>query len=164
MRIFVTALALGLATSAFAQGLPHAQIQTLEYKTIDAASVTNDGKPMVVSFWATWCKPCVEELPFFEQLADTCTNKKVKIYLVTTDMRKDIATRVTDFIKAKKLTQQVVFINELNADKWINKVSEEWSGAIPATLMIKGDIGYKHFKEGELTFEELQLLVNQVIP
>jgi hypothetical protein len=79
-------------------------------------------------------------------------------------MRKDIATRVTDFIKAKKLTQQVVFINELNADKWINKVSEEWSGAIPATLMIKGDIGYKHFKEGELTFEELQLIVNQVIP
>jgi thiol-disulfide isomerase/thioredoxin len=140
------------------------QIKTVTPQWIDEINASKGDTLYVVNFWATWCKPCVEELPYFEQLADSCANKKVKIFLVTTDMRKDIATRVTDFIKAKKLTQQVVFINEVNADKWINKVSEEWSGAIPATLMVKGDIGYRHFKEGELTFEELQLLVNQVIP
>ncbi len=140
------------------------QIKTVTPQWIDEINASKGDTLYIVNFWATWCKPCVEELPYFEQLADSCANKKVKIFLVTTDMRKDIATRVTDFIKAKKLTQQVVFINEVNADKWINKVSEEWSGAIPATLMVKGDIGYRHFKEGELTFEELQLLVNQVIP
>ena len=67
----------------------------------------------IVNFWATWCKPCVEELPNFELLAKNYQNKKVKMYLVTTDMRKDIATRVTDFVKAKGLTQQVIFINEI---------------------------------------------------
>ena len=159
MKYFLVALLFGLLGNIQAQ-----QIKTVTPEWIDGIHASKNDTLYIINFWATWCKPCVEELPFFEQLADTCTNKKVKIYLVTTDMRKDIATRVTDFIKAKKLTQQVVFINELNADKWINKVSEEWSGAIPATLMIKGDIGYKHFKEGELTFEELQLLVNQVIP
>jgi thiol-disulfide isomerase/thioredoxin len=159
MKYFLVALLFGLLGNIQAQ-----QIKTVTPEWIDGIHASKSDTLYIINFWATWCKPCVEELPFFEQLADTCTNKKVKIYLVTTDMRKDIATRVTDFIKAKKLTQQVVFINELNADKWINKVSEEWSGAIPATLMIKGDIGYKHFKEGELTFEELQLLVNQVIP
>jgi thiol-disulfide isomerase/thioredoxin len=158
MKYFLVALLFGLLGNIQAQ-----QIKTVTPEWIDAIHASKSDTLYIINFWATWCKPCVEELPYFEQLADTCTNKKVKIYLVTTDMRKDIATRVTDFIKAKKLTQQVVFINELNADKWINKVSEEWSGAIPATLMIKGDIGYKHFKEGELTFEELQLLVNQVI-
>jgi thiol-disulfide isomerase/thioredoxin len=159
MKYFLVALLFGLLGNIQAQ-----QIKTVTPEWIDGIHASKSDTLYIINFWATWCKPCVEELPYFEQLADTCTNKKVKIYLVTTDMRKDIATRVTDFIKAKKLTQQVVFINELNADKWINKVSEEWSGAIPATLMIKGDIGYKHFKEGELTFEELQLLVNQVIP
>jgi thiol-disulfide isomerase/thioredoxin len=159
MKYFLVALLFGLLGNIQAQ-----QIKTVTPEWIDGIHASKSDTLYIINFWATWCKPCVEELPYFEQLADTCTNKKVKIYLVTTDMRKDIATRVTDFIKAKKLTQQVVFINELNADKWINKVSEEWSGAIPATLMIKGDIGYKHFKEGELTFEELQLIVNQVIP
>jgi thiol-disulfide isomerase/thioredoxin len=159
MKYFLVALLFGLLGNIQAQ-----QIKTVTHEWIDGIHASKSDTLYIINFWATWCKPCVEELPYFEQLADTCTNKKVKIYLVTTDMRKDIATRVTDFIKAKKLTQQVVFINELNADKWINKVSEEWSGAIPATLMIKGDIGYKHFKEGELTFEELQLIVNQVIP
>jgi thiol-disulfide isomerase/thioredoxin len=159
MKYFLVALLFGLLGNIQAQ-----QIKTVTPEWIDGIHASKSDTLYIINFWATWCKPCVEELPYFEQLADTCTNKKVKIYLVTTDMRKDIATRVTDFIKAKKLTQQVLFINELNADKWINKVSEEWSGAIPATLMIKGDIGYKHFKEGELTFEELQLLVNQVIP
>jgi thiol-disulfide isomerase/thioredoxin len=159
MKYFLVALLFGLLGNIQAQ-----QIKTVTPEWIDGIHASKSDTLYIINFWATWCKPCVEELPYFEQLADTCTNKKVKIYLVTTDMRKDISTRVTDFIKAKKLTQQVVFINELNADKWINKVSEEWSGAIPATLMIKGDIGYKHFKEGELTFEELQLLVNQVIP
>jgi thiol-disulfide isomerase/thioredoxin len=159
MKNLLFILVFGLMWSLQAQ-----QIKTLTPQWIDEINSTKNDTLYIVNFWATWCKPCVEELPYFEQLADSCANKKVKIFLVTTDMRKDIATRVTDFIKAKKLTQQVVFINEVNADKWINKVSEDWSGAIPATLMVKGDIGYRHFKEGELTFEELQLLVSQVIP
>lgn len=159
MKNLLFIIMFGLMWKAQAQ-----QIKTVTPQWIDEINASKGDTLYVVNFWATWCKPCVEELPYFEQLADSCANKKVKIFLVTTDMRKDIATRVTDFIKARKLTQQVVFINEVNADKWINKVSEEWSGAIPATLMLKGDIGYRHFKEGELTFEELQLLVNQVIP
>jgi thiol-disulfide isomerase/thioredoxin len=138
------------------------EIKTVTPQWIDEINASKSDTLYIVNFWATWCKPCVEELPYFEQLADSCANKKVKIFLVTTDMRKDIATRVTDFIKAKKLTQQVIFINEVNGDKWINKVSEDWSGAIPATLMLKGDMGYKYFKEGELSFDELQLLVSQV--
>ena len=159
MKNLLFIIMFGLMWKAQAQ-----QIKTVTPQWIDEINASKSDTLYIVNFWATWCKPCVEELPYFEQLADSCANKKVKIFLVTTDMRKDIATRVTDFIKAKKLTQQVIFINEVNADKWINKVSEEWSGAIPATLMIKGDLGYRHFKEGELTFEELQLLVNQVIP
>lgn len=159
MRYLLTLVALVLVmNTARAQ-----EIKTVSVNWIDSVRNTPDDTLYIVNFWATWCKPCVEELPYFEQLAKAYAGKKVKIYLVTTDMRKDIQTRVLAFIKAKGLTQQVVFINEINADKWINKVSENWSGAIPATWMVKHDIGFEHFKEGELTYEELELLVKQVV-
>ncbi len=158
MRYLLILLFLGLMINAKAQ-----QVKIVTPTWIDEITTSKSDTLIIVNFWATWCKPCVEELPYFEQLADSCKNKKVKMYLVTNDMRRDLNTRVADFIKAKKLTQQVVFINEINADKWINKVGEEWSGAIPATLMIKGDIGFRYFKEGELTYDELDGLVKQVI-
>lgn len=139
-------------------------IQTVQVDWIDSLRASKSDTLYVVNFWATWCKPCVEELPHFEALANSLKGKKFKMYLVTTDMRKDIATRVTDFIKSKGLTQQVIFINEVNADKWINKVSEEWTGAIPATWFLKGNIGYEKFHEGELSQEELAALVKLVMP
>jgi thiol-disulfide isomerase/thioredoxin len=73
-NLLLALLAFGLTPLAFAQGLPHATVQTLEGKSIDAATLTNDGKPMVVSFWATWCKPCINELnamaEHYEELHD----------------------------------------------------------------------------------------------
>ena len=159
MKKLIALVFLVVAVSTQAQ-----TIKTVNVNWVDSMHTVKNDTLYIVNFWATWCKPCVEELPNFELLAKNYQNKKVKMYLVTTDMRKDIATRVTDFVKAKGLTQQVVFINEINADKWINKVSPEWTGAIPATWFVKGNIGYQKFHEGELTYEELEQLVKLVIP
>ncbi len=159
MKNFIALVFLVVAFSSQAQS-----IKTVNVNWVDSMHTVKNDTLYIINFWATWCKPCVEELPNFELLAKNYQNKKVKMYLVTTDMRKDIATRVTDFVKAKGLTQQVIFINEINADKWINKVSPEWTGAIPATWFVKGDIGYQKFHEGELSYEELEQLVKLVIP
>ena len=159
MKNLIALVFLVVAVSTQAQ-----TIKTVNVNWVDSMHTVKNDTLYIVNFWATWCKPCVEELPNFELLAKNYQNKKVKMYLVTTDMRKDIATRVTDFVKAKGLTQQVIFINESNADKWINKVSPEWTGAIPATWFVKGNIGYEKFHEGELTYEELEQLVKLVIP
>lgn len=117
----------------------------------------------LINFWATWCKPCVEELPIFNQLDSVYKKQKIKIILVSTDMRKDYDKKLPDFITQHQLKQQIVFMDELNADLWINQVNENWSGAIPATWLIKGSIGFEHFKEGETSFEEMQSLINQII-
>jgi thiol-disulfide isomerase/thioredoxin len=159
MKYLIVVFFLMVITSTQAQ-----IIKTVNVNWVDSMHTVKNDTLYIINFWATWCKPCVEELPNFELLAKNYQNKKVKMYLVTTDMRKDIATRVTDFVKAKGLTQQVIFINEVNADKWINKVSTAWTGAIPATWFIKGNIGYEKFHEGELTYEELEQLVKLVIP
>jgi thiol-disulfide isomerase/thioredoxin len=57
----------------------------------------------VINFWATWCKPCVEEIPHFEKLYATYKNQKVKVIMVSCDFKKQLETRVIPFVQNKKM-------------------------------------------------------------
>lgn len=150
-----------LAVAAFAQA--QQPIKPVAVTWVDEMRGQTNDTLYVINFWATWCKPCVEELPYFQQLAKNYEGKKLKVILVTTDMRKDIGTRVNDFVKAKGITMQVVYINEVNADKWINNVSAEWTGAIPATWFLKGSDKFEKFHEGEFTYTELEAVIKPLL-
>lgn len=158
MRTLFFSFLLLTGISGFAQ-----QIHVIDTAWVDRMKANTSDTLYVINFWATWCKPCVEELPYFEKLGEEYKNSKVKVLLVSTDMRKDLHTRVKDFVNTKKLKQQVLFMNEINADKWIDNVSTGWSGAIPGSWFVKGSSGINYFKEGELTFEELQKLISTYI-
>ncbi|HXU27625.1 MAG TPA: TlpA disulfide reductase family protein [Bacteroidia bacterium] len=113
----------------------------------------NNDTLYVVNFWATWCGPCVKEMPFFEESSKVFANQKVKIVYVCLNSVKELAG-VESFVKAKKIQNQVLLLNESNPNNWIDKVDSGWSGAIPATVMYKG--GDKvFFKEGGFTQVEL---------
>ncbi|MEL6867056.1 MAG: TlpA family protein disulfide reductase [Bacteroidota bacterium] len=89
----------------------------------------------IINFWATWCKPCVAELPYFEALTATYKNEKVKVILVSLDFKKQIETKLIPFLQKHNLQSEVLVLYDPNANTWINKVSPEWSGAIPATVI-----------------------------
>lgn len=112
----------------------------------------------VVNFWATWCVPCVEELPNFEKLAKTHEDEKVKVLLVSLDMHKMVESKLLPFIKDKQLQSDVVLLRDPDADTWIPKVDPSWSGAIPATVIYKGS--KRKFFEKSFTYEELEKEVN----
>ena len=155
MKALIFSFLLFTGIACFAQ-----QIHSIDTSWIDRMKANTSDTLYVINFWATWCKPCVEELPYFERLGEQYKNSRVKILLVSTDMRKDLNTRVKDFVSTKKLKQQVLFMNEINANKWIDKVSPDWSGAIPGTWFVNGNSGVNYFKEGELSLEELQKLIS----
>lgn len=113
-----------------------------------------DGSTYVINFWATWCKPCVKELPAFEQLNENYKENGVKVVLVSLDFPKKIKTGVIPFIEKHQLQSEVVLLDDPDANTWIPKVSEEWSGAIPATVIVKN--GKKIFYERSFTYEELE--------
>ncbi len=108
----------------------------------------------VFNFWATWCLPCVEELPHFESINKKYANKKFKMTLVSLDFPKMAESRVIPFIKKKDLKAEVVLLNDPDANSWIEKVAKNWTGAIPATLIVYGD--KRLFFEKSFTLEELE--------
>lgn len=124
---------------------------------------TADSTIYVINFWATWCKPCVEEMPYFNRILEETQNLPVKLYLVSCDMRKVYETKLGSFAKQKDIKPEVVWMSEQNANNWIDFVDQEWSGALPATLIILPNKSFKWFKEGETTYNELNDNLQQAI-
>jgi thiol-disulfide isomerase/thioredoxin len=90
----------------------------------------------VVNFWARWCKPCIQELPIFDSVAVKAGSSPVKVLLVSLDFAED-REKVNRFLKEKKITTECVLLDEINGDVFVNRISKNWSGAIPATLIKK---------------------------
>lgn len=123
----------------------------------------NNDTTYVVNFWATWCKPCVRELPLFERLYDHYAGKPVKILLVSLDMRRDLETRLPRFLAEQGIRPEVVALTDTDQNAWIPRVDPQWSGAIPATLVRKGDRNV--FVEDEWdNFADLLHLVESLHP
>jgi len=116
----------------------------------------------VVNFWATWCRPCVLELPYFEQVNQYYKDKKVKVILVSLDFPKKYETQLLPFIKKNEIQSQVILLDDPNSNEWINKIDSTWSGAIPATLIYNKTS--RNFYEQSFTYEELDSVLNSKLP
>ncbi len=98
----------------------------------------NNDTTYVVNFWATWCKPCVAELPYFEKLHESYSGKAVKVFLISLDFPRQIKTNLIPFVKERNLKSSIAVLADMDYNAWIDKVSVEWDGAIPFTLIYKG--------------------------
>lgn len=117
----------------------------------------------VVNFWATFCKPCNEEIPDFIALADKYKSQKVKLLLVSLDLPSYVMVKLPAFIKKYKYNTNHVWLNETNADHFCPMIDEKWSGAIPATIIINTKSGFKHFADDQLSKDELETILKKAI-
>ena len=107
-----------------------------KFDDFEKAIIKEDENIYVINFWATWCAPCIKELPYFEKLHTD--NKNVKVVLVSIDSRKDLEKKLLPFIQRKKISANVVMFSDIDYNSWLPKVDQSWSGSIPATLIING--------------------------
>jgi thiol-disulfide isomerase/thioredoxin len=137
------------------------KIPSLDFSELNEFLSKKNDTTYVVNFWATWCRPCIKELPAFEKLTTDYTNKKVKVILVSLDFPDKIDSQVVPFIEKNSIKSKVLLLDDSDANSWIPKVSENWSGAIPATLIYNRNT--RLFYEQSFTFEELQTEINKFI-
>ncbi|WP_412475953.1 TlpA family protein disulfide reductase [Flavobacterium sp. TBRC 19031] len=144
-------------------GYSNLSAQIAVYEKFDAfekAILKENDNTYVINFWATWCAPCIKELPYFEQLHTE--NPKVKVILVSLDSKKDLEKKLIPFIDRKQLTAEVILLSDKDYNAWLDKIDASWTGAIPATLIISGK--RKLFAEREFdNFTELNNYVNAFI-
>lgn len=149
-RVFYVILFIFSWSGIYAQDVKVTKFEELQ-KRIQASSDT----VYLVNFWATWCVPCVKELPYFERLAKKYKDQPLKVILYSLDFKSKIQKYVLPFLRKYSIELEVV-VNEYNNEKFINLVDKNWSGAIPATLVVNTKKGIRKFYEQELTEKELE--------
>jgi len=113
----------------------NSKVEVYNFAELESFLKTHTDKIVVINFWATWCKPCVKELPYFQELHDTFKNENLKVVLVSLDFPDKFESQLIPFIKKNKLTPQVILLDDPDENTWIQKIDESWSGALPATLI-----------------------------
>ena len=117
---------------------------------------------LVLNFWATWCKPCVEELPCFDELRAYYGAQNVQILLVSLDFKSQLEKKFIPFLKTQQLKSEVALMADQDLNTWIPLIHDEWDGAIPATLVLKGK--KRRFNLGKFeNLEDLELFVRPLV-
>ncbi len=129
-------------------------VQVVKWPALDRILSQTSDTTFIVHFWATWCGPCIKELPEFEMINQKMKPKKVKILLVSTDFVRDKA-KVQIFIEKQKMTSTVWILNEPDQNAWIDRIDKKWSGGLPATLMLNNKKQKKTFWEQSLNYNRL---------
>ena len=113
-------------------------------------------KTYVINFWATWCAPCVKELPYFDEVNEELKDQNTEVILVSLDFPSQIETKLKPYLKRNKIKSRVILLDDSKMNTWVPKVSEQWDGGIPATLIVNAsnyNFYPKPFKKEELFTE-----------
>jgi len=136
-------------------------LKTVSFAELQTIINKKDNKLYVINFWATWCKPCVEELPEFMAVNKSYSqNPRFKMILVSLDLAREKESRVRPFLLKNKIEADVYILDDnKRMNEWIPTIDNTWSGAIPATVIYRN--GEKlEFKENKLQKKELIQIIN----
>jgi thiol-disulfide isomerase/thioredoxin len=106
----------------------------------------------IINFWATWCGPCVQEMPWFNKIVNE--NKNVDLVFVSLDDNRAYPEKIQSFINSKNITATLIWLNEPTPD--ISPVEPGWKGMIPSTIFVNNKSGYKKFREQQVSPGELR--------
>ncbi len=136
-------------------------IEIVDFKKFYSKIDLSENTTYVINFWATWCSPCIKELPYFESVNKQYEGKNVKVILVSLDFPSQIETKLKPYLKKNKIKSNVILLNDSKLNAWVPKVSEKWDGGIPATLIVNKS-NYNFYSN---PFEQDELLneINKVL-
>jgi thiol-disulfide isomerase/thioredoxin len=145
-------------------------VANLNGQDIKAIKVTELSKtikesktPLIVNFWATFCAPCLQEIPYFQQLTQQYKSQNVSLIFVSLDLKEAYPLKVNETAKKLNLVYPVVWLNETNADYFCPKIDTSWTGGMPSTLLVNNSTGYHKFFEDQLSKEKLDKEIQEML-
>jgi thiol-disulfide isomerase/thioredoxin len=111
---------------ANSESMVDSDIMVVDFKQLQPFLEIDNDTIYVVNFWATWCGPCVREIPYFEQLRDKYEGENLKIVMVSLDMSDDLDTRVIPFMRKYDMKNKVLLLDDPQSNRWIPLVDEKW--------------------------------------
>lgn len=142
---------------ANSQSIPKWKVTDLE------EYITKSDAPTVINFWATYCGPCLKEIPYFQEVVKRYEKKGVKLLLVSLDFKESFPDKISSFADKRKFTSAIVWLDETNADYFCPKVDSKWSGVMPATLFINNKKGHRSFFEEEMSKEKFETAIRKML-
>ena len=137
------------------------KVEIISVEKLEELIKNRNGKPLLINVWATWCAPCREEFPDLVKLADEYSNK-IDVVGISVDFPEEIDSKIVPFLKNQNVTFANFVIKVIEPEDFINLLSKDWSGAVPATFIYNenGDqirylIGKQSYKEFEKVVDEL---------
>lgn len=135
------------------------EVQVIKMADLDKLLQQPSEGVVLINFWATWCRPCIEELPYFDKAQQEFADKGVTMYFVSLDDVEILESRVKPFVKKKGLQAKVLLLDETDMNAFVNRVDPNWSGAIPATIMLTPTV--RKLVEGKMEPQELNALLTK---
>lgn len=151
MKNFII-LVVSVLTTVVCSGQNIKSVKVTDLEKIIAESKT----PMMINFWATWCKPCLEEMPYFQEEAAKHASDSLQLILVSVDFQEEFPSGIKATAEKRKIILPILWLDETNADYFCPKIDPKWSGSVPATLFINNKTGYRKFFEEELSKDKLK--------
>lgn len=125
--------------------------------------INKSDSALVLNFWATFCGPCIEEIPYFQTISNKYKNQKVKLLLVSLDFKEYYPKKIAAFAKRFGFTAEIVWLDEEKPDEFCPKIDSTWSGAMPATLFVNKSNNYRKFVEAQLKPNEVEAAIKNMI-
>lgn len=146
-------------------GIGCAQAQEIpKWKTADLQQfIASSNQPTIISFWASFCKPCLEEIPYFQKLVKKYEAYGLHLVLVNLDMKVAYPKKIRSVARRFAITAPIYFLDETNADLFCPAVDKSWSGALPASLFIHNGTGYRTFYEDQLSEKSLEAGIKKML-
>jgi peroxiredoxin len=158
-KILTTSALVLLVLISFSQNsIPSINLKSIDGKTVNSSTFSNDGKPFVINFWATWCKPCVRELTNISDVyPDWVEETGVKLIAISIDDARSMS-RVSPFVNSKGWEYEV-YVDPNSEFKRAMNVPN-----VPHTFLLngKGEVVYQHTSYTDGDEEELYEMIKKL--
>ncbi len=156
MLIFLTILSALVFCQENLKKAPSFRLENADGAFIELDSLTASG-PVLINFWASWCKPCKEELPEFQKISDEYSDKDLKVILITID-KPSAVSKAKSYLKTKGISLELLKDCDMNVFKGFGGGT-----TVPYTFLVDGERNIVFRKKGQTDYKELSAEVKKLI-